>query len=179
MRAPNRLNLGCGEAVRTGWVNLDRVDLPGVDVVHDLTQCPWPFPNESFSEILAKDVFEHVSNLVEIIEEAYRVLEPAGILTIQVPHFTSKDAFSDPTHVRPFSSLSWDYFTVQHSRNYYSKARFTDVVLRMILFDRRAGYPWNYLLQPIVNRSQGSRNFYEGSPLRIFPATNLLVRLRK
>jgi hypothetical protein len=34
--AQKRLNLGCGRDVRPNWVNLDRVSLPGVDVVHDI-----------------------------------------------------------------------------------------------------------------------------------------------
>lgn len=175
----NRLNIGCGHDTRVGWINLDRVHLDGVDLVHDLTQCPWPFEGESFVEILAKDVLEHVHNLTEVITESHRVLKPGGTLTIQVPHFTSKDAFSDPTHVRPFSSLSFDYFTATHSRSYYAESNFSSVVERTILFDRRLGYPWNYLLQRLVNRSQSARNYYEGSPLRAFPATNVIVRLQK
>ena len=135
MTGQGRLNIGCGHDTRAGWINLDRVHLDGVDLVHDLTQCPWPFEDESFVEILAKDVLEHVHNLTEVVTESHRVLKPGGTLTIQVPHFTSKDAFSDPTHVRPFSSLSFDYFTATHSRNYYSESNFSSVVERTILFD--------------------------------------------
>jgi len=31
-----RLNLGCGLQPMDGWVNVDRCDLPGVDLVYDL-----------------------------------------------------------------------------------------------------------------------------------------------
>lgn len=32
-----RLNLGCGRDIKKGWINLDILKLPGVDVVYDLT----------------------------------------------------------------------------------------------------------------------------------------------
>ena len=41
-----RLNLGCGKGPLDGWINLDVVRLPGVDVVADLERCaeaPLPF----------------------------------------------------------------------------------------------------------------------------------------
>lgn len=43
-------------------VNLDRVALPGIDVVHDLDVGPWPFEDGAASSIEAKDVFEHVND---------------------------------------------------------------------------------------------------------------------
>ena len=39
-----KLHLGCGHIIKEGWVNHDIVPLAGVDVVHDLTKFPWPWP---------------------------------------------------------------------------------------------------------------------------------------
>lgn len=47
------LNLGCGLNSRPEWVNMDRVALPGVTVVHDATLPPWPFADGEFDFVLA------------------------------------------------------------------------------------------------------------------------------
>lgn len=49
--AGDLLNLGCGTDIRSGWVNLDSAELPGVDVVHDLDRLPLPFEEGRFSLI--------------------------------------------------------------------------------------------------------------------------------
>ena len=173
-----KLNLGCGKDIRAGWVNLDVAPLPGVDVCHDISQLPLPFPDTEFEEILCKDVLEHVE-YIPILGELYRILKPGGRLEIRVPHFTSKDAFSDPTHRKFFTSHTFRYFTVEHLRSYYTEFLFSSLQSVVIRFDKRILYPYNYMLEPIVNSSAKFQNFYEGSPLRTFPATNLEIVLVK
>jgi SAM-dependent methyltransferase len=173
----SKLNLGCGKDIRKGWINLDLVELPGVDVVHDLSVLPLPFADQSLDEVLCQDILEHVE-YVALLRDIHRILRKGGKLFVRVPHFTSKDAFSDPTHKKIFTSHTFRYFTEEHLRSYYfdfSFARFT----ARILFDKRAIYFYNYLLEPVVNLNERARNFYEGSPLRIFPATNIEVVLEK
>lgn len=52
------LNLGCGTNVRPEWTNMDRVALPGVQVVHDATIPPWPFEDASFDFVAAYHFFQ-------------------------------------------------------------------------------------------------------------------------
>ena len=33
-----KLHLGCGHDIKPGWINHDLLDLPGVDIVHDLNE---------------------------------------------------------------------------------------------------------------------------------------------
>lgn len=172
-----KLNIGCGKDIREGWINLDRVPLPGVDVVHDLSVLPLPFSDQSLDEILCQDVLEHVE-YIALLRDIHRILRKGGKLFVRVPHFTSKDAFSDPTHKKVFTSLTFRYFTDEHMRSYYFDFRFARFSAR-ILFDKRVIYFYNYLLEPLVNLGDRARNFYEGSPLRIFPATNIEVVLEK
>lgn len=176
---PKRLNIGCGYLQRDGWINLDLVPLAGVDVVWDLANTPWPFDDESVQEIYAKDVIEHLPSLTRVMTEIHRVLAPGGSVEIRVPHFTSKDAFGDPTHMQIFTTQTFEYYCVGHLRSYYANVEFAEVSQVRLDFDCRPGYPWNYVLKNMVNRSRQALNFYEGSPLRIFPATNLSVTLRK
>lgn len=107
-----RLNLGCGSEPRLddGTVNVDIVDLPTVDVVHDLDVAPWPWDDGSVQMIIAQDVFEHVAEPVRFMTESHRVLEAGGTLLIKSPHFRHEDAFTDPTHRRFCTEHTWDYW---------------------------------------------------------------------
>ena len=40
------LDLGCGSVKVEGAVGLDNVGIPGVDIVHDLLDFPYPIENE-------------------------------------------------------------------------------------------------------------------------------------
>jgi SAM-dependent methyltransferase len=173
-----RVNLGCGKDIRTGWINVDKADLRGVDVCHDLTYIPLPFPSNSCAEVLCKDVLEHLEYL-PVLRDIHRILEPGGRVTIQVPHFTSKDAYADPTHRGFFTTNTFRYFITGHFRSYYFDFSFSRILQIHIHFDRRPGYFYNYFLELLVNSATAAQNFYEGSPLRIFPATNITVVLQK
>ena len=55
-----KLNVGCGANIKTGWINMDCVELPGVDVVHDIENLPLPFEDEEFDEIRCDNILEHI-----------------------------------------------------------------------------------------------------------------------
>lgn len=171
-----KLNLGCGKDIKKGYLNLDLRDYQGVDAVWDLNVLPLPFKDSQFEEILCQDVLEHV-DFVPLMDELYRILKPRGMLKIRVPHFTSANAYVDPTHIRFFSSLSFSYFVKGAQLDYRFK-KFSSMRVHL-QFERRPLLFWNYLLAPLVNLSNSTRSLYERTPLRIFPATNLLVCLVK
>lgn len=107
------LNLGCGHLTyRPNVVNVDRVHVPGVDVVHDVDVVPWPFADGQFAEVWATNLFEHVIDPIAFIGEAWRVLEPHGLLHLLVPHWKSENAFTDPTHRRFCTERTFDYWCV-------------------------------------------------------------------
>ncbi len=175
---PLRVNLGCGSDVRAGWINVDKVDLPGITLCHDLTQTPLPFDDNSCVEVVCQDVLEHI-DYIPVLKEIHRILQVGGTLTIRVPHFTSKDAYADPTHCNFFATKTFRFFAEGHDRSYYFDFAFSKVRRIHIQFDRRVGYMYNYLLELLVNSATTAQNYYEGSPLRIFPATNMTVVLEK
>lgn len=59
-----RLNLGCGLQLRPvseGWINVDRLDLPGVNTRLNLFKYPWPvFETDSVDEVYASHLVEHI-----------------------------------------------------------------------------------------------------------------------
>jgi SAM-dependent methyltransferase len=123
-----KLNVGCGRDIRPDAVNLDVAALPGVDVVHDLKCFPWPFDADAFSEIELINVLEHLPDTLGTLEELHRISRHGARLTIRVPFWNSPDMLADPTHVRPFSDRTLNFFDPAFpeckDRPYYSTARF-------------------------------------------------------
>ena len=103
-----RVNLGCGNKILPGWVNLDKHDTYSVDVVHDLEGVPYPFADDSCHEILMNHVLEHLGSDVSVfngvIQELYRISAHNASLYIHVPHPRHDNFLSDPTHVRPITA---------------------------------------------------------------------------
>jgi SAM-dependent methyltransferase len=96
-----RLNLGCSDDHKPGYVNVDQA--PPADQIVNLAE-PWPWPDSSVDEILAHDVFEHLPSKIRTLNEAHRALKPGAFLDLWVPLVSLSDgrvnpgAFCDPTH---------------------------------------------------------------------------------
>jgi len=105
------LNLGCGSRMVADQpaVNVDKRPGPGVNVVHDLNERPWPFEDGQFEKCQAEDILEHLGDLTASMEEIWRVLEPGGLVWIRGPHHLGLNAVADPTHKRAFNEYSFDY----------------------------------------------------------------------
>ena len=107
------LDLGCGKNKVPNSIGLDNVQLPGVDIEHDLLNFPYPFEDESINKIYLRHVIEHFDfkEINLILNECYRILKKDGQLLITVPHVFSISAFIDPTHKSFFtfgSGQFWD-----------------------------------------------------------------------
>lgn len=89
-----RWNLYIGGAGRVvhGYVNLDLVAIPGVDIAADAEQLP--FPAGIFQRVECDAVLEHVRNPVQVMHEIGRVLAPGGYVHLVVP-------FCHPFHEYP------------------------------------------------------------------------------
>jgi ubiquinone/menaquinone biosynthesis C-methylase UbiE len=114
---PLRLNVGCGRNIVPGWVNIDLVPNPGVDISFDLERCgevQLPFEDNSVAEISLSHLIEHIENTLPLMQELYRVAAPNCLCIIRVPHGSSDDAWTDPTHLRPYFPGSFGYFCQPH-----------------------------------------------------------------
>jgi SAM-dependent methyltransferase len=119
-----RLNIGCGRKPLAGAVNLDASDEVGADVVHDLNCTPWPFSANTFDDVHAYDVLEHLHDVIRSLEEIHRVCRGGAIVHVTVPHFSSANAFTDITHRHWFGYRSFDPFDGNHDLAFYSHVRF-------------------------------------------------------
>ena len=89
-----RWNLYIGGAGRTveGYVNLDLLAMPGVDVAADAARLP--FPPGMFQRVECDAVLEHVRDPREVMREIERVLAPGGYAHVVAP-------FCHPFHEYP------------------------------------------------------------------------------
>lgn len=182
-----RLNIGSGHDRRPGFVNLDLVPLPGVDVTARLGSAFLPFRDGSFELVLCRDVLEHVE-VVPALAEIHRITAPGGAVVVSAVHFTSRNLYVDPTHVRGFSARTVDFFargeTRTWLRDYYFDFSFGCVEYVAIQFGITLGngrfFLWDRLVEPAVNSSRMAQDVYEMTFLsRLFPAANVVAVLRK
>lgn len=115
------VDLGCGSKKVSGAIGIDRMAHPGVNIICDFEQS-LPLKSNSVDALHASHLLEHISSLIVLMEEIYRVCKPGAGVYITVPYFTSRGAFRDPTHVRYFTEETFQYF--QQSVPYGIKANF-------------------------------------------------------
>ncbi len=114
------LLIGCGSrrekrlvyAGRTEWSALTTLDINPdhkPDHVWDLDDLPLPFEDNSFDEIHAYEVLEHVGQqgdwkfFFNQWSDFWRILKPGGIFLGSSPAFYSNWAWGDPGHTRIIS----------------------------------------------------------------------------
>ena len=119
----DRLHLGCGRDIKRGFVNVDLVDAPGVDVVHDLDSCPWPFEDSTFELIICNPVLEHLADFHAAVTEIHRIGRPGCIVSIRAPYFFSTKYCGDLSHRIPFSYRTFDNYTPPRRITFYNRWR--------------------------------------------------------
>ncbi len=86
MKPGKKLNLGCGNDYREGYVNVDMNASHRVDLESDVTWLK-TIADRSCVEVLAQDVLEHIPRArgATALKEWNRVLENGGTLRLRVP----------------------------------------------------------------------------------------------
>lgn len=80
------LNVGCGENVHQGFINLDYKWRPNMQLCWDITK-GLPIPANSIKGIFSEHCLEHIvySQCCSVLKEFYRILRPSGVVRIIVP----------------------------------------------------------------------------------------------
>lgn len=117
------LLIGCGNARakmmgKPGdpkWHSMDSMDIDPLcnpDILHDLNHTPWPFDDNTFDEVHAYQILEHLGqqgdypSFFALFSEIYRVLKPTGCLFATVSSVHSDWLWGDPGHRRAISMNS-------------------------------------------------------------------------
>ncbi len=167
------LHIGAGRKKIKGATTLDINPRLNPDVVWDLNRFPYPFEASRFDLVVCEHVIEHLEHVISVMEELHRVTRAGGRVLVRVPHFSSLNFNTDPTHVHAFSSRSFDYMCMDtpFERYDYSTAKFRKLVGRM---DMQPQSPVNKAVMKLINRFLG---FYEEHLAYIIPGQELLFVL--
>lgn len=155
-----RLNLGCGVRLLEGYLNVDKFGEP--DLRFDLETFPWPWEDNSVSEIKLIHVLEHLGQQSEtylkIIQEIYRICCPDAIIHIIVPHHRHDDFVHDPTHVRAITPLGLNLFSKKLNQQWQAQGcansllgMYLDVDLEVI---KTSVVPSEFWYEKYPNQSQ-------------------------
>ncbi len=146
-----KLNLGCGDDIKEGYVNVDFIKQPGIDIVHNINKFPWPFKSNTFNEIYASHIIEHVDDLIKTMKEIHRISKKNAKINIRGPHFSCGVSYRDPTHKRLFSYFTFEYFS--NPKDYYKRneSNMFKIKSRRLNFTRFAFTPLNKMFNPLIN----------------------------
>jgi len=117
----NNLHFGCGNKILDNFINVDYYNKKYANELVDLNE-KLPYQSDSIDLIYSDNVFEHIQNFLQLMQECNRILKPGGTLIVKVPYFKSKHAFVDPTHVNFFTIQSMDYYV--KNKYFYDEYKF-------------------------------------------------------
>lgn len=103
-----KLDIGCGRVKDPDYFGIDIIEAPGVDLVWDMENFPWPIEDNSFDYVKVIHVVEHINDQVGFFREIHRVAAKDAVIHLETPHFSSSNSWADPTHVRHFSLFFTD-----------------------------------------------------------------------
>ena len=142
-RSPLVLNLGCGHLSKPDMVNVDARELPGVDILADVSDIP--LEPDSVNKIFAAHLLEHFPQryLVDILLPHWKkLLKPGGVLNLVVPdseamleaYSTGEMSFDDFALVT-FGKQDYEgdfhyaMYTPMHLKQLLEKSGFTDITI--------------------------------------------------
>jgi len=83
-----KLNFGCGNDYKKGYVNCDISKEVKLDKIIDLEK-ELPFEDNSVDEIYSRHTFEHVNNFIPLMHELHRICKKEAIIKIKTPFFSA------------------------------------------------------------------------------------------
>ena len=182
---PVVVELGAGRKRTEGRIHIDKVDLPGVDIVADLEQGLSFLPDRSVDEIHCRSVLEHVENFETLMAEMVRVLKDNGKAHVFVPHFSNPCYYSDYTHRRFFGLYSFYYFVSpqkQLSRkvpDFYTDTRIEVLSQRLVFRSSfRLLKPLKKLIGWFLNLHTCVQQYYEENLCYLCPCHGVEVVFR-
>ena len=131
-----RINLAAGnEILGDDWLNHDRIrHREEIDRDWDLNLKEWPVSDETYDEVRAYDVLEHLDDIVAVMDEIWRILKPGGKFECKVCGWKNENYWIDITHRHAFTEKSMDYFDPEtelgKEYNYYTAQKWKILSVR-------------------------------------------------
>lgn len=126
-----KLNLGSGEFLKEGFVNVDYYSVTKPDVSHDLSKFPYPFDDNYFDWVESDHCLEHLPNPFAVMKEIHRITKPGATIIIKVPHFSR--GFSHSEHKAGFD-VTFPYYFRKDFKGGYQGVEFDCKKIRLRWF---------------------------------------------
>lgn len=118
-RPAKRLNLGCGNDIKEGYINVDKYNnTEAVDYQWDLGKLE--VEDGELDEIYTAHVFEHIpiNDIYAVVEEWRRALKPNGDLIIRMPNLEFEvKRWLDAPDDQKWKEVSWIFGSQSHEGN--------------------------------------------------------------
>lgn len=171
-------DIGCGNAKTPGAIGLDRLRLPGVDIVCDLTRFPWPLADDSADRLVFNHSIQYLGPFVHLIREMTRICMSGALIEVTSPHFSSYNYYSDPLYCFPLAWRTFDFWSPGSGfkYSYYGGSDFKMRILRRSISFNNGPNPWRILgIEAFANRFP---RFYERFFAFILPAQEIRFTLQ-
>ena len=112
-----RVDLGCGNAKREGFVGLDQFAGEQVDHVVDLTTDPYPFADGSVDEVFSAHFLEHIEEPNHVFEEIGRICKDGARIEFWTPYAFTNEAFLYG-HLHGITEELWNHLGLSHRDAY-------------------------------------------------------------
>ena len=182
------LDFGCGTDKIDNAIGIDKVDLPCVDIKHNLDNYPYPFQDNTFDLVICRHSISHIKDLKKTISEIFRILKPGGKLLIIAPHFSSDNTFTDYTIKHFFGYRTLDYFVsnnngLSEKYSFYSNIKFSMLNKRIFMYKsirkNLVDYFLSILFLPFEVAINAFPRFYEKFLCFIFRANEVTFLVQK
>lgn len=183
------LEFGCGPTEgRPGYVTIDALDYPTVDVVGDIYEALSALKPGIVKRIYASHFVEHIADVPELMQRLSQVCATNAVVEFVVPHFSNPFYYSDLTHKTPFGLYTFSYLSndmtgMKRAVPKYKKSLVFDLVEVKLGFK---SYRPNYIrhafkkaIEKIVNINNFSKELYEEMFSWIYPCYELTYILKK
>ena len=170
------LDVGCGANKTEGAIGLDNNPRTNADVIHDLGELPYPFPDNEFDLVVSNHVVEHVPDVMAFITELYRVTRAGGRIKLLTPHYTNPDWANDPTHRNHINSYTFNTFLAgRQVFDFYTDVQLKPVSCHVSLLNlwRLLGVQFIVNLDQKVPKLRFLRKFWEHYLSNIFRGKEL------
>lgn len=107
-----RLDVGCGINKQPGYIGMDMINHPCVDIVHDVQEFPWPIDSNSCFQVLMSHLWEHIEPKYrfQVMDEIWRIMRPDGQLLIAAPYAGSWGDAAHPAHYGCPNEATFTFF---------------------------------------------------------------------
>jgi ubiquinone/menaquinone biosynthesis C-methylase UbiE len=108
-----KLDIGCGQNKKNGFLGVDIIDHREVDFILDISREKLPLEDNSVDEVYSNHFFEHINSPKETLEELIRVSIDGAKFEIWTPYLKSNEAFL-LGHQHFYNETIWRHICIEY-----------------------------------------------------------------